>query len=78
MTHFLVEKYPEGFVPIAEFGSSHPDLMPLRRAQHFITNLESQPLDVQRIFRKRFGRWFIHVPSLVAHLEDEASLPGVA
>lgn len=74
MTHPLIQQYPEGLVTITAFGNDHPDLMPARRARHMIDTLASQPEPVQRVFRKRFGRWFLHVPSLVNYLELDQSL----
>lgn len=74
MQHYLIEQYPADFVPLKVFTDEHPDLMPLRRARALIANLENQDDDVQRIFRKRFGRWLIHVPSLIAHLDREESI----
>ena len=78
MTHPLILRYPEGLVTITTFGNDHPDLMPTRRARHMIDTIAIQPEPVQRVFRKRFGRWFVHIPSLVDYLELESALVSKA
>jgi len=72
--HYLEQKYPIEFVPLREFCAAHPDLLPEPRARKYIANLTSQHSLVQRIFRKRFGRWHVHVPSYVAYMNDEQSI----
>ncbi len=77
MQHILLEQYPTGFCPLNQFGAEHPNLMPTRRARQKIATLEQQDEDVKRIFRKRFGRWYIHIPSLIAYMErDESIIPA--
>jgi len=73
-THPLLDEYPDRLVLVTEFGKSHPNILPPRRARSYIAGLYSQPELIKRIFRKRFGRWFIHVPSLVEYLSIEDSL----
>ncbi|WOJ94214.1 hypothetical protein R0135_03365 [Congregibacter variabilis] len=72
--HYLIEKYPSGFETVTAFGKAHPEILPERRARNMIATLTQQPEPVQRVFRKRFGRWGIHVPSLVNYLELDAPL----
>lgn len=72
MIHPLIDQYPEQFVTLTKFNRDHSDLLPERRARHMIATLSMQPKPVQRVFRKRFGRWFLHIPSLVNYLEDGA------
>lgn len=74
MSHPLIEQYPEGFATLTRFGKEHPDLLPPRRARHMVATLLQQPEPVRLIFRKRFGRWMLHIPSLVDYLEQEVSL----
>ena len=74
MAHHLIEQYPEGVVLITDFGNDHPEILPTRRSRAFIDRLAAEPEEVQRIFRKRFNRWFIHVPSLIEYLEIDKSL----
>jgi hypothetical protein len=78
MQHSLIEQYPTLFSPLKDFTAKHPDLMPMRRARACIANLENQDDDVKLIFRKRFGRWYIHVPSLIAYMEREESIISAA
>ena len=74
MNHPLIDRYQEQFVTLTAFGHKHPDVLPARRARHIIANLETQPEQLRKVFRKRFGRWFVHIPSLVEYLEEGAPL----
>lgn len=78
MSHPLLEQYPEQFVTVTKFDKDHPDLLSARRSRHMIATIAQQPEPVRRVFRKRFGRWFLHVPSLIAYLEQDDSLPSHA
>jgi hypothetical protein len=72
--HYLLEKYPSGFATITAFGKADSEILPERRSRHMIATITQQPELVQRVFRKRFGRWMIHIPSLINYLEQEDSL----
>lgn len=74
MQHHLLEQYPEGVVPLIQFGKDHPEILPERRSRAYIGRLAREPEIVQHVFRKRFNRWFIHIPSLIEYLENESSL----
>jgi hypothetical protein len=76
MAHFLIEQYPTVVVPIIQFGKDHPEILTETRSRKFIANLDSRGEEVQRIFRKRFGRWYIHIPSLIEYMELEESIPA--
>ena len=78
MSHHLLEKYPTQIVPIIQFGADHPDILPLRRSRSCIANLEAQDEIIKRIFRKRFGRWYVHIPSLIEYMETEESIISAA
>lgn len=70
MHHPLNQEHPTGVVMLTAFCEQHPDILPLRRARFYISTLYEQPETIQRIFRKRMGRWHVHVPSLIAYFED--------
>lgn len=74
MQHHLLNQYPEGVVLITDFGSDHPDILSTRKARNIIDRLAAEPQIVQRVFRKRFNRWYVHVPSLIDYLEMESPL----
>lgn len=76
MNHPLNDQHPERIVSVTDFTKQHPELMPERRARNHIDqiNRASAPEAIRKIFRKRFNRWFVHVPSLVDYLEKEESL----
>lgn len=70
MSQPILEKYPAGVVLLTAFCNEHPELLPLRRARTYIATLYEQPENIQRIFRKRLGRWHVHVPSLIEYYEN--------
>ncbi len=72
--HQLLKQYPEGVALITDFGRDHPEILSTRKSRNIIDRLACQPDIVQRVFRKRFNRWYIHIPSLVDYLETEESL----
>lgn len=76
MCHHLLEQYPDELVLLTTFGEAHPEILPARRARKFIAQISTgnAPDQVKKIFRKRFGRWFIHVPSAVDYLMNEDPL----
>lgn len=76
MRHPLLEQYPDELVLLTTFGEAHPEILPARRARKFIAQISTghAPDQVRKIFRKRFGRWFIHVPSAVDYLTNEDPL----
>lgn len=74
MAHYLIDQYPALVVPIIQFGEEHPDILPTRRSRRVIANLEAHDDSVKKIFRKRFGRWYVHVPSLIEYMEREDSI----
>lgn len=75
MLEVLLKEFPTGFATLKEFSEQYPQILSVRRARNSIATLASQPPAVQKIYRKRFGRWFIHIPSLVAYMEDETPIP---
>lgn len=74
--HPLLDQYPDNLVSVTTFGREHPEILSPRRAYGFIDQINNgAPAEsIRRIFRKRFGRWFVHVPSLVEYLESEDPL----
>ena len=74
MRHYLLEQYPEEVVLITTFGKENPEILSTRKSRNIIDRLQVQPEIVRRIFRKRFNRWYVHIPSLIAYLESEQSL----
>lgn len=74
MSHYLLEQYPQSVALISDFSDAHPEIFTLRKCRTLIARIADQPEAVQRVFRKRFGRWYIHVPSLVEYLEAEDPL----
>jgi len=78
MAHFLIEQYPTQVVPIIQFGDDHPDILPLRRSRKCIASLATQEECIQRIFRKSFNRWYVHIPSLIEYMERDESIISAA
>ncbi|MCR9104749.1 MAG: hypothetical protein NXI15_05605 [Gammaproteobacteria bacterium] len=74
MQHYLLEQYPEGVVLITDFGDDHPEILSTRKSRNIIDRLAAEPRMVQKVFRKRFNRWYVHIPSLIEYLENQESL----
>lgn len=74
MEHSLLRQYPEGVALITEFGNDHPEILSVHHCRKIIDRLASEPPIVQRVFRKRFNRWYVHIPSLIEYLEHQDSL----
>lgn len=74
MQHYLLEQYPEEVSLITTFGGDHPEILSTRKCRNIIDRLAAEPLIVQRVFRKRFNRWYVHIPSLIDYLECQEPL----
>lgn len=74
MRHQLLEQYPEGVALITDFGRDHPEILTTRKCRNIIDRLAAEPEIVQRVFRKRFNRWYVHIPSLIEYLEADFSI----
>ena len=69
MMRTLLEQYPDGIALITDFGESHPEILSTRKSRAVIDRIAAEPPIVRRVFRKRFSRWYVHIPSLVEYLE---------
>lgn len=69
--HPLEKKYPDNFVMVTTFGEQTPDVLGKRQAYSHIDRINrgTASPEIRRIFRKRFGRWYIHIPSLVEYMD---------
>lgn len=84
MSHYLLEQYPEGVALITDFGKDHPDILSLRKSRNYIDRITRPdpenpiPDAIKLVFRKRFNRWYVHIPSLIEYLECQEPLVASA
>lgn len=72
-TEHFMEQYPAEIALLTDFCEKFPDILPLRRARSAIDQINTGTAtpELSKVFRKRFGRWHVHVPSLVAYMLND-------